>query len=290
LKIKVLEKNVTEQAKYDFSKCKGISESSLSLITRVQKCDKDLKTCNYNFSSETSKVKTCNDAKNELMANLSEAKDLAEDLNDTISVRDERINELESKLKASEDEVKILADDYASKLAELQSTVDLMQSDFDAIGICRNASEDTNCSGIIESYLCLPRILTSELCSVRDDTRLDLFELPNCLLLGDGVLIDINWPAFVEKNPMTSLILLAFFVLGFWGLLCFAALSAYCCWRCHKARTTQFDEEGSIITTSPKLSRKWGTLTRTTRSCTLDKLGSETDAVQLQSFKSIGIF
>lgn len=288
VKIKTLEKNITEQSKYDFAKCKGITESSLSLITRVQKCDRELKTCESGLSSEIEKVDSCDKLKNDLAADLLKAVDATAVANDTIDTCVKEGNELKLKIQALEDEIQTMASIYADTLAGLRSTVDMMQSDFDAVGICRKTEENSNCSGIIESYLCLPRTLTTKLCSTAYDVRLNLFGLKSCLLIGDENLLSMDWRAYLENNPISSSVILILLILSFWGVVCFAALLIFGCWKCYKIGSTDLDEEDSLGLATPNLNKKWGTLVRTTRSCSLDKMGLDTDTIKLQSFKSTG--
>ena len=120
-----------------------------------------------------------------------------------------------------------LAQEHTSQLAGLQSTVDTLQDDFSAVGICHNDSQDSNCSYLLEPYFCIPKVLKPKLCSVGSrDERLGLFGLRQCQLLGDETIGFVDVLTFISSNPWTSSLLLAILALAVIGIL--TPLWLYC--------------------------------------------------------------
>ena len=73
------------------------------------------------------------------------------ELNLTKLNREEEIKQLTVELELKVNETMALSQEYSTKLAKLRSTVDLLQDDFNAVGLYRNSSGQTNCSYLLFS-------------------------------------------------------------------------------------------------------------------------------------------
>ena len=223
----LLEKNVTAQAAYDFSKCKNIGETTLSVVTRLQKCEKDLKNCSMVGDSNLVELNSyvAENISQQLL--LGELRSEVATLSTSESDLKEEVSRLTLALEAEVRKSNGLVQEHASQLARLQSTVDTLQDDFSAVGICHNGSQDSNCSHLLEPYVCIPKVLKPKLCSTgSQDERLGLFGLRQCQLLGDETIGFIDVLSFVSSNPWTSSFLLTILVLAVVGIL--TPLWVYC--------------------------------------------------------------
>jgi hypothetical protein len=128
-----------------------------------------------------------------------------------------------------------LVQDHLRELSSLRATVDMIQEDFQSVGHCFNASEDSNCSRIAETYLFIPRAIQTQLCASSKDERMDLFGFTQCLLLGDINLATLDYLEFAWLNPIISTIFLLTLALALIGLICVLSFFVFCCCkRCRK--------------------------------------------------------
>jgi hypothetical protein len=209
----VLEQNVTSQAAYDFSKCKNIKETTLSVVTRLQKCEKDL-------ANRTDDLNSCTSISFSQNLVIDELKENVTSLEVTKSILENEIVRLTTDLEIKSNETELLSQNYAVKLAGLQSTVDTLQEDFSAAGLCYNSTEESNCTYLLDPYFCVPKTLKSNLCSASShDDRLNLFGLSQCQLVGDDTLGSIDVMKFIHANPKVSATLIVILTLATYGLL-----------------------------------------------------------------------
>jgi hypothetical protein len=229
-----LRTNITDQASFDFSKCRFINESTLTIYSRGQKFEKASKDCSSSLAKVKGDLGTC-------QTSLKDTSEASENLRVTLSNRDEEIKALNSKVERLSNETEELYISHAEKLGALRSEVAQIKSDLVAAGLCYQGSDHENCTLNLAAYTFLPQSLVAETCSWHFDVdRLQLFELAACTMVGDMNLFHLNLHEFIHENPILTSIFITTIILALIGLSAIIGLMiwvvVYCC---RKSRTPE---------------------------------------------------